>query len=129
MKYNILLVEPDYLLANIYKSHLENFNYSVRVCGGVQGAINEIDKLKPDIIVLELQLSSHNGYEFLYEIRSYIDWQDIPVVVHSMLPEADLDITLVAKEELGIAGYLYKPDTSLDKLRYELNKHFLVSNT
>lgn len=125
--HQVLLIEPDYLLASIYKDHLEKFHYSVVVCGGVQMAVTEIDKNKPDIIILELKLSSHNGYEFLYELRSYSDWQDIPVLIHSMLPEEDNVLTTEIKSELGIINYLYKPDTSLDKLHYELNKYLLAS--
>ncbi len=126
--YHVLLIEPDHLLSTIYKDHLEKFHYKVKICSGVQQAVDEIDKQKPNIIILELQLSSHNGYEFLYELRSYTDWQDIPVLVHSILPEADLYINPDIRSELGIVGYLYKPRTSLGKLHYELNKHFLVSN-
>ena len=127
-KTQVLLIEPDYLLASIYKGHLQKFNYSVRICGAVQDAIDEIDILKPDIIVLELQLTSHNGYEFLYELRSYSEWQDIPVLIHSMVPEEALEMNPIIKSELGITGYLYKPGTSLGKLHYELNKRFLVNN-
>jgi DNA-binding response OmpR family regulator len=57
----VLLVEPDYLLGIIYKEHLEKFNYKVRICNNVQLAIDEIDVLMPGVIVLELQLSNHNG--------------------------------------------------------------------
>lgn len=124
--YQILLIEPDNLLANIYKVHLEKFNYKVRICAGVQKAVNEIDNLRPDMIILEMKQSAHNGYEFLYELRSYSDWQDIPVIIHSMLPETDLMMTEDIKLDLGIILYLYKPKTSLGKLHYELNKHFLT---
>ncbi len=130
MKNNqILLIEPDYLLANIYKDHLEKFHYKVVVCSDVQKAVYEIDNLRPEMIILELKLASHNGFEFLYELRSYTDWQDIPVIIHSMLPEIDSGMNLETKSELGILSYLYKPNTSLGKLHYELNKHFLVSST
>jgi DNA-binding response OmpR family regulator len=99
----------------------------VRICGGVQEAVDEIDILRPDIIILELQLTSHNGYEFLYELRSYSEWDSIPVLIHSMVPEDSLDLNPITKSELGITGYLYKPGTSLGKLHYELNKRFLVN--
>jgi DNA-binding response OmpR family regulator len=125
--YQILLVEPDNLLAKIYKDHLEKFNYKVRTCAGVQKAINEMDIVRPDLIVLEMKQSAHNGFEFLYELRSYSDWQDIPLIIHSMLPEADLSMNEDIKNELGIISYLYKPTTSLGKLHYELNRHFLVT--
>lgn len=127
-KIQVLLIEPDYLLSIIYKEHLEKFNYKVRVCSAVQDAINKIDAHKPDIIILELQLSGHNGYEFLYELRSYSEWQDIPILIHSMVSEEALGMNTNIKSELGIVDYLYKPGTSLDKLIYVLDSRFLTSN-
>jgi DNA-binding response OmpR family regulator len=126
-KVQLLLIEPDYLLGKIYKDHLEKFNYAVRICSDVQFAIDQIDVLKPDVIILELQLSAHNGYEFLYELRSYSEWQDIPVLIHTMVPEEALELNPIAKLELNIIDYLYKPSTSLAKLHYELNRRFLVA--
>jgi len=62
---------------------------------------------------LELQLASHNGIEFLYELRSYNDWQSIPVIIHSLVPATAF--TNIAPE-LGVVSYLYKPTTTLKKL-------------
>jgi hypothetical protein len=74
-----------------------------------------------------MKQSAHNGYEFLYELRSYSDLLEIPVIVNSMLPEEDLLLNNEIKNELGIISYLYKPKTTLGKLHYELNKHLLVN--
>jgi DNA-binding response OmpR family regulator len=125
--FTVLLIEPDLILADIYKNHLEKFHYKVNICGNVEQAIHVVDKQKPDIIVLELQLANHNGYEFLYELRSYTDWQDIPILIHSVLPEEDSGLNESTKKQLGITSYLYKPATSLGKLHYELNKQLLTN--
>lgn len=127
-KLHILLVEPDYVLGAIYKEHLERASYGVKLVSDVQKAIDEIDKRKPDAIILEIQLSSHNGYEFLYELRSYGEWQDIPVMIHSMVPENVTNTSVKINTELGVVGYLYKPNTSLAKLIYELNNYFTVAS-
>ena len=125
--YQVLLIEPDFILGNIYKDHLEKFHYNVVLCNNVQIAVNEVDINKPDIIILEIQNSSHNGIEFLYELRSYPEWQDIPVIIHSMLSEDSLKFNEIIKKELGIVSCLYKPNSSLGKLHYELNKLLIVN--
>ena len=125
-KTRILLIEPDRVLADIYKQYLEKANYKVKVTSGVQQAINEVDKNRPSLIILELQLSGHNGYEFLYELRSYSDLQDIPVLIHTMVPRQAANLG-VKTDSLGIVGYLYKPETSLSKLAFELNNLLLVN--
>jgi CheY-like chemotaxis protein len=123
----VLLVEPDKILADVYRSHLEKFNYKIRVVGGVQQAIMDMDIQRPDVIILELKLANHNGYEFLYELRSYGEWQNIPVIINSMISEEEAGLNQKTKKLLGITGFLYKPKTNLGKLHYELNKQSLVN--
>ncbi len=88
-----------------------------------QQAILALDKISPDLIILELQLAGHNGVEFLYELRSYTDLQTVPVLVHTVIPKgsfADADTMLAA---LGVTDYLYKPMTSLRKFGEAVEKH------
>jgi DNA-binding response OmpR family regulator len=79
----ILLIEPDIVLANIYTKALTHEGYRVVVAGDAQAAISLADKSKPDLIIMEIQLVSHNGIEFIYELRSYPEWQDIPIIIQS----------------------------------------------
>jgi DNA-binding response OmpR family regulator len=90
--------------------------YEVSVVYDAQNAITMSDKLRPDLIVLEIQLIKHNGVEFLYELRSYSEWQQIPVVVNSIVPPNEFAQNEVLYKEIGINNYLYKPQTSLTEL-------------
>jgi DNA-binding response OmpR family regulator len=71
----LLLVEPDRLLAGIYLEALSEADYEVIYAPNAQLAILVADQIRPDFIILELQLIEHSGIEFLYELRSYADWQ------------------------------------------------------
>jgi DNA-binding response OmpR family regulator len=114
---SILLLEPDRLLAKTYVEALQTYGHSVSVCHTAQSAIACADKLQPDVVILELQLVSHSGIEFLYEFRSYIDWQDIPVLILTTVPPAEFSGSqTILRDELNIRDYLYKPQTSLQKL-------------
>lgn len=113
---NILLVEPHPLLGNTYKQALEQAGHTVVWQKKAQKAIHSADERTPDGVVLELQLPKHNGIAFLYEFRSYPDWQSIPVVVHSLVPIESLKAQLKVLKELGIHAYLYKPQTTLKML-------------
>ena len=112
----ILLIEPNRILAQIYKDALKEGGYKVSVAHDAQNAITVSDKLRPDLIVLEIQLIKHIGVEFLYELRSYPEWQDIPVVVNSIVPPSEFAQNEVLYKEIGITNYLYKPQTSLTEL-------------
>lgn len=114
---NILLLEPDYSLARAYKSALESAGHGVLVSASAQTAVDAADEVRPDVVIMELQLIAHSGIEFLYEFRSYVDWQDIPVIVLSKVPPAEFNqCGRTMREQLGVSAYCYKPQTDLKQL-------------
>lgn len=114
---NILLIEPDCSLGWAYQKALEVAGHSVKKSLSAQTAIDTADEFCPDVVILELQLVAHSGIEFLYEFRSYVDWQDIPVIVLSKVPPAEFnECTRTLREHLGISTYCYKPQTDLKHL-------------
>lgn len=113
----ILLVEPDSILADLYRRGLETVGHNVLICAGAQSAIHSADVTKPDVVILELQLVEHSGIEFLYEFRSYPEWQAIPVLVLSGIPPNEFSGSHdLLMNELGVRAYHYKPLTSLSNL-------------
>lgn len=114
---NILLIEPDHSLAQAYKSALESAGHQVLASCTAQTAVDAADEVCPDVVVMELQLIAHSGIEFLYEFRSYTDWQDIPVIVLSKVPPAEFNrCGRSIREHLGVTAYCYKPQTDLNQL-------------
>src|SRR6476660_4191717 len=113
---DILIIEPDRLLADIYTKSLTTAGHRTWVCGSAQQAIHLLDKQKTDLIVLELQLVDHGGIEFLYELKSYPEWQSLPIIVHTFVPEYLFSDNGQQIEKLGIIQYLYKPATTLRHL-------------
>lgn len=122
----ILLIEPDKKLAATYEAMLRRAGHTVRWSAHAQDAIGLADAHKPDVVVLELQLASHNGVEFLYEFRSYPDWQRVPVVLLTLVQPYALNITAEMMERLGIVRCLYKPATTLQQLRRAVDECSLV---
>lgn len=112
----VLLVEPDLILARMYRQAFEQDGYDVSHVADAQSAINMADKQRPNVVVLEMQLTLHSGAAFLYEFRSYVDWFDIPVVLHTLIPISRLQPYQRALDELGVSDVLYKPETSLQSL-------------
>jgi DNA-binding response OmpR family regulator len=113
----VLLIEPDRVLAETYRQALMGGGHQVVCCASAQAAIISADQHRPDAVILELQLIEHSGIEFLYEFRSYRDWQHIPVILHTHVPPAEFnDNYQLLRDQLGVKEYLYKPDTSLREL-------------
>jgi DNA-binding response OmpR family regulator len=120
----ILLVEPDRVLAKTYAEVLIAAGHHVVAAATAQSAVQAADAVVPDLVILELQLIEHSGIEFLYEFRSYVDWQDIPVLIHSHVPPAEFnDAAQQLKTELGVRAYLYKPHTSLRELLAHVSQY------
>lgn len=112
----ILLVEPDKKLAGTYRAALENAGHEVTWAAHAQDAVLMADGASPDIVLLELQLANHNGIEFLYEFRSYADWQGVPVVLLTSVGPHALNMKPETMVQLGITRVLYKPATTLKQL-------------
>ncbi len=120
---NIILLEPDAILMDLYARALESAEHHVRTVISAQEAIFEVDEARPDLIIVELQLVAHSGIEFLYELRSYPEWQDIPVLVQSIIPPTEFtDSMQLLRGQLGVVAYLYKPQTSLQALLRAVNQ-------
>lgn len=115
---NILYIEPDNRLAKMYAEALQAAGHKVQLAATAQAAIFAADAIRPDVVFLELQLTEHSGVEFLYEFRSYPDWQTIPVVVVSTVPPQEFAASqALLQQELGVIHYHYKPQLSLRQLK------------
>jgi DNA-binding response OmpR family regulator len=114
---HVLLIEPDRVLAETYRQALMAAGHRVVCCASAQAGILSADQHRPDAIILELQLIEHSGVEFLYEFRSYQDWQNIPIIIHTQVPPGEFNANRrLLKDELNVQTYLYKPRTSLREL-------------
>lgn len=113
---HVLIVEPDKQLANNLTAALEAKGHTASRAVSAQTAVHEIDNQVPDAIVLELHLKKHNGVEFLYELRSYREWHQIPVIVWSFAHPDKFVSNEELLQQLGIVDYLYKPAVSLEQV-------------
>lgn len=112
----ILLVEPDQVLGRTYKQTLKAAGHKIAWYRSGQAALNAIDQELPDVVVLEVQLGTHNGIEMLYEIRSYPEWQTLPVVIHTLNTAVRDEIFAAALRQLNVSDVLYKPATTSRQL-------------
>ena len=122
----ILLVETDRLIAENLIHYLSRSGHSVDWQRDLQAAIDASDTACPDLVVLDLMLCGRSGVEFLYEFRSYPDWQDIPVVLFSNISMRDLGASTAGFSQLNISAYHYKPTTSLAHLSDSID--FVISH-
>jgi type II secretory ATPase GspE/PulE/Tfp pilus assembly ATPase PilB-like protein len=102
----VLLVDDEDSLRKVMKELLERDGYVVgEARDGVQ-ALDQIDRLGPDIIVLDLNLPGLDGYGVLSHLRSRPATAAIPVIVLTAKGDEDNEVRVF---ELGADDFLTKP--------------------
>jgi CheY-like chemotaxis protein len=120
---SVLLLETDHILASNLCKYLAALGHDVAWCVEPQEAIDKADKHQPDAIILDLMLANHrSGIEFLYEFRSYPEWQSLPVVIFSHVAAENLKDCLDSLKQLNVSAYRYKPTTSLTDLAESIDQ-------
>ena len=102
----VLLVDDEDSLRKVMRELLERDGYVVAEArDGVQ-ALDQVDRVGPDIIVLDLNLPGLDGYGVLSHLRSRPATADIPVIVLTAKGDEDNEVRVF---ELGADDFLMKP--------------------
>jgi len=102
----VLLVDDEDSLRKVMKDLLERDGYVVTEArDGVQ-ALDQVDRVGPDIIVLDLNLPGLDGYGVLSHLRSRPATASIPVIVLTAKGDEDNEVRVF---ELGADDFLTKP--------------------
>src|SRR6266705_3519327 len=102
----VLLVDDEDSLRRVVKDLLERDGYIVSEArDGVQ-ALDQVDRVGPDIIVLDLNMPGLDGYGVLSHLRSRPATADIPVIVLTAKSDEDNEVRVF---ELGADDFLTKP--------------------
>jgi DNA-binding response OmpR family regulator len=120
-KINILLVEDDTFLANIYKTKFEMEGFVVSNAENGEEGLNAAKKDKPDLILLDILLPKMDGFTVLKKLKADDSVKDIPVILLTNLGQKD---DVEKGLELGAVDYLikahFKPSETVDKVKKAL---------
>lgn len=116
MKIRILIIDDDDLVCIALKKALIKLNYDVEVCLEADDAIETIHRYDPDIILLDIYLSTLNGIELLQNFREL----KISTPVVMITGYADVNLAVKALKA-GAQDFLLKP-IDLEQLKIGLDK-------
>ncbi len=102
----VLLVDDEDQLRRVMRDLLEGEGYGIAEARDGPHALDQVDQYNPDIIVLDLNLPTLDGYSVLTELRSRPSTKDIPVIVLTAKGEEDNEVRVF---ELGADDFLTKP--------------------
>jgi len=102
----VLLVEDEEALRRVMKDLLEREGFVVYEANDGVIALDEIDRLAPDLVVLDLNLPRLDGYGVLSHLRARPATAKLPVIVLTAKGDEDSEVRVF---EYGASDYLTKP--------------------
>ncbi|MDP3971166.1 MAG: response regulator [bacterium] len=117
---NILLVEDEEILYDIYIKMLTERGYNVILANNGKKGYKILRKEKPDLVLLDILLPVMDGFMFLKKIKKDASIKNIPVIILSNLGQ---DSDIAKGLELGAVDYCIKNSTSIDELLEKIKKY------
>ncbi len=105
-KANILIVDNTLKNLRVLSTTLMQLGYQVREVMTGKMAINAVQTLRPDLILLDIKMSDMDGYTICKHLKENQQTRDIPVIFFSSVNEV---IDKVKAFEVGGVDYISKP--------------------
>lgn len=109
----ILVVEDEEFLVKALVDSFEAEGYTVDAALNGEDAIKQLEKQKPDVILLDLLLPKKGGFDVLKEIKANAEWNLIPVIVLSNLGG---DEQIKRALEMGADDYFVKSQHPIEEV-------------
>ena len=98
-----LLIDDDQKLGDLLKTYLKSYDIDLSAINDPRNAIDTINHLDPDLLILDVMMPHINGFELCKMIR---EESDTPIIILSARGESDDKVKGI---DLGADDYLSKP--------------------
>jgi DNA-binding response OmpR family regulator len=106
MPKTILVVEDDADLCELLEYNLSRSGYRVHIINRLEKALQEVRKIQPDLVLLDVMLPDGDGFEFCRQVRADEALAAIPVLFLTARGE---EVDRVLGLEIGGDDYITKP--------------------
>ena len=103
MKYKLLIVEDDTVIAEEMKRHLEKWGYEVACVENFQNVTREFAAFAPQLVLMDIGLPFYNGYYWCAQIRQV---SQVPIIFVS---SASDHMNIVMAVNMGGDDFVTKP--------------------
>jgi len=121
-KYTVLIVDDIPINIILLKTMLARTNVRILTAINGQEALDTVRDLRPDVVLLDIQIPIMDGWEVLKEIKADPELKETAVIIVSAYTSSE-DIEQSMK--LGASGFIKKPvimDLLLSSVTAELDK-------
>ncbi len=77
----LLVVDDDPVVVDIVRQELESEGWTVRSAANGEEALDQVERERPDVLLLDLLMPRMDGFETLRRLRQQEETRDMPVVV------------------------------------------------
>lgn len=103
----IMVVDDEASSREIVTRALRPLGHEIAAVHDGEAALWELEHLKPDLLIVDLQMPRMGGWEFIEQLRHTPEWRNIPVLVLSA-SSTFLDKHVTARIA-GVDAYMTKP--------------------
>lgn len=105
-KKKILLIDDEVDFAEVLRVRLEDNNYDVIVAYNGEEGLEEAEKERPDLIILDIVLPKISGFDVCRKLKINENFKDIPIIMLSAKFQAnDINFGMA----MGADAYITKP--------------------
>ena len=97
------MIDDDQKLGDLLKNYLKSYDIDLSAINDPRNAIDTINQLDPDLLILDVMMPHINGFELCKMIR---EESDTPIIILSARGESDDKVKGI---DLGADDYLSKP--------------------
>ncbi|MBN2164368.1 MAG: response regulator [Pontiellaceae bacterium] len=120
---NILIIDDDPSIRNVFTRYLEHKGYSVTVASDGSEGLSILSTFAPDLVITDVMMPGKDGLEVVLELRK--TRQDIPVfAISGGMRMAVMDFLPMIKK-FGAKKVFYKP-VDLDELLVAIHEQLGV---
>lgn len=121
-KYTVLIVDDIPINIILLKTMLARTNVKILTAVNGQQAMDTVRRLRPHVVLLDIQMPVMNGWEVLKEIKSDPELKETSVIIVSAYTSSE---DIEQSMNLGASGFIKKPvimDLLLSSVTAELDK-------
>ncbi len=111
----ILVVDDEESIHLLYREELEEEGYEVHSAMNGEEALKLFDDIKPDLVILDINMPGMDGIEVLRQIKE--KKPSVPVILSSAYPEYKQDLASWASDDYIVKSF------NMDDLKDSVKRH------
>ncbi|MFA6098909.1 MAG: response regulator [Patescibacteria group bacterium] len=119
-KGKVIIIEDEQILVDVLKKKLDKENYEVFSAVDGEKGLDVIEKVKPDLILLDIVMPKMNGYEVLGVLQEKYGRDKMPPVI--IISNSGQPVEIDKAINLGARDYIIKAQFTPEEVISKVNK-------